>query len=164
MLAAGTRERWLAALLVVVLAAPIVGITLYFFNSAQQRIAFAHNEREGVTEIAGLERFLAAEVAYGSAIACDSPAVTVVRKRNDADRALHDVETLAMESSKPPTMSAIHAAWQEVRQSTDPHTDFSALSDALDTAFVNLSDDSGLTFEPQVEGLDLGDSLAYRLP
>jgi diguanylate cyclase (GGDEF)-like protein len=164
MLAAGTRERWLAALLIVVLAAPIVGITLYFFNNVQQRIAFAQRERGGLAQLSRLERFQAAAIAYGNAIACPNSTASFDQLRRTADEELRQVEMLANEGSKPITMSSIHSSWQDLRLSTDPHTDFSPLFDALTAAFVSISDDSGLTFDPEIEGLDIGDSLAYRLP
>jgi|GEM_PF-6308664 len=163
MLTAVTREQWLAALLVLVLAAPIVGITLYFFNSAQQRIAFAQSERSGLSQIDRLERLLVATVAYGSAITCGKPG-NLNQLRAQADDRLRDVEMFAMQGSRPVTMAAMHSTWQQLRLSTNPRTNFSPFFDALTAAFINVSDDSGLTFDPEIEGLDLGDSLAYRLP
>ncbi len=161
---AGTRERWLAALLTVILSAPIIGITLYFFDSVQRRVASAQNERLGLLRLAQLEDFLADAIRYTSAAACPNAASNLAVLRAQTDTNLAQLESLTSPGPKPSNLAAIHSSWEDLRLKTGSNVDFSPLFDALTAAFIDVSDNSGLTFDSEIEGLDLGDSLAYRLP
>ncbi|MBV8434817.1 MAG: GGDEF domain-containing protein [Candidatus Eremiobacteraeota bacterium] len=150
----GSRTAWVVALLVAVLTLPIVAITVYFQVGIDQQIARAQTERQGLDGVDRFERLTADISALAMAASCPKVARTTVaaaRARADADvDALND--------------SDVRGTWQSLRSSELSQADFDSFFDGMRTWIINLGDRSGLTFDPAIPGIDLGDSLGYRIP
>lgn len=164
MYSVGSRGRWLIALLIGILTLPIVGMTVYFTYNVQQRIWFARDERQGLTEVALLGTFFADASQYASAVACGMPRAAVDAARVRADADLSRVDRAFTPSTTPERWNEVRAAWQDLRVNATAHSDFARLFDPLTWSYGRLSDDSGLTFDPGLLGIDISDSLTYRLP
>ena len=150
MVSGQSRTTWLVAILVAVLTLPIVGITAYFTIGVQRQIGRTDAEAAGLAREIRLERFFGAASAWAASARCrglDDP--TTVALRNAVD-------TAAATTDAP----SIPAAWSAARNSGS----VDALFAALYSSFMAISDDSGLTFDPAVAGIDVSDSLAYRIP
>lgn len=160
----GSRGRFLIALLVGILTLPIAGITLYFTYSVEQRIMFAQGERDGLAEVALLGSFLADASAYASDVACRAPSATVGVVRARASASLDRADRAMQGPMIPDGWSDVESAWRGVRSGRASRTDFNRLFDPLTASYGRLSDASGLTFDPSLEGIDISDSLTYRLP
>jgi len=150
----GSRAPWLVALLVAVLTLPIVSITVYFTIGIERQIERAQQERAGLDQVERLQAFFADASAWARAARCPGvapPVVSAAYARADADLSFVDA-------------SAVRRAWRtlDVTGPTDAGLDhvFSSLYDST----TSLSDQSGLTFDPAIAGIDLSDSLAYRIP
>jgi len=85
------RVRWIAALFAVILALPIVGITLYFTHDVQGRIAAARSERAGLAHVALLQAFLTDSEAFAQAVICPAGGdLEALRTKAAADLAAID--------------------------------------------------------------------------
>jgi diguanylate cyclase (GGDEF)-like protein len=164
MTSVGSRERWLVALLIAVLALPIIGITLYFTYNVQRRIAFAGGERSGLAHVALLDAFLADASLYANAVACPGSHRDLASLRERADASLERIEAFQIQANTPPRWAEVHSAWEELRTTVRPPLPAANLIEPLAASFGSVSDDSGITFDPEIEGIDIGDSLTYRLP
>lgn len=160
----GSRGRWLVALLIGILTLPIVGMTVYFTYSVERRIWFAQGEQVGLTEVALLGAFFTDASAYASGIACGLPrnAVLVARDRADAD--LARVDRAMTPDTRPERWNEVQTAWRDLRAGATPQSNFAKLFDPLTWSYGRIADASGITFDPELEGIDIGDSLTYRLP
>lgn len=149
-----SRAPWLVALLVAVVVLPIVSITVYFTVGIERQIAKAQEEREGLGQLERLQTFFADASMWAQASQCPGVPASVVSAA-DA-RSESDLSFIGDPGPR--------GAWQTLQATgpTDAGVDhlFSALYDST----MSLSDQSGLTFDPAVAGIDLSDSLAYRIP
>ncbi len=164
MTSVGSRERWLVALLIAVLALPIIGITLYFTYNVQHRIDFANGERAGLAHIALLDAFLEDGSLYANAVACPGSRQGLAALRERADDSLQRIEAFQTPANTPPRWAEVHSGWEELRTATNPPLPAANPIEPLAASFGAVSDDSGITFDPEIEGIDIGDSLTYRLP
>ncbi|HEY1974994.1 MAG TPA: GGDEF domain-containing protein [Candidatus Baltobacteraceae bacterium] len=150
----GSRAPWLVALLVAVLVLPIVSITVYFTVGIERQIAKAQEEREGLGQLERLQTFFADASTWAQAVRCPGVPAAMVSAAN----ARTEQDLSFIEDPGP------RRAWRALRATgpTDPALDhlFSSLYDST----MSLSDQTGLTFDPAIAGIDLSDSLAYRIP
>jgi len=164
MTSVGPRERWLVALLIAVLALPIIAITLYFTYNVQRRIDFSRGERSGLTHVRLLNAFLLDASLYANAVACAGSHQTLSELRVRADADLARIEAFQTGANTPPRWDEVHSGWEQLRTVTRPPAPAANPIAPLAASFVSVSDDSGITFDPEIEGIDMGDSLTYRLP
>ncbi|MDQ2865919.1 MAG: GGDEF domain-containing protein [Candidatus Eremiobacteraeota bacterium] len=164
MYSVGTRGRRLIALLIGILTLPIVGMTVYFTYNVERRIWFAEDERAGLDRIALLGSFLRDAEDYGSGTACRRPREFVTAARDRADADLSRADRSMTPGTRPERWNEVRAAWLRLRTAATPASNFARLFDPLSWSYGRLSDTSGLTFDPDLEGVDIGDSLTYRLP
>lgn len=164
MYSVGSRGRWLIALLIGILTLPIVGMTVYFTYDVQQRISFARGERRGLTEVDMLGTLLSDTSQYAGAIACRLPKNRVNAARTRADVDFRRIDREFTPATMPERWNEVRTAWKALRVHATPSSNFSRLFDPLTWSYGRLSDDSGLTFDPGLQGIDISDSLTYRLP
>ena len=158
----GSRVRWIAALFAVILALPIVGITLYFTHDVQGRIAAARSERAGLAHVALLQAFLTDSEAFAQAVICPAGGdLEALRTKAAADLAA--IDAFQARGGAPPRWPEVESAWRALGPAPR-EADFARLFDPLAASFVNISDESGLTVDPDAVGIDLADGLTYRLP
>jgi diguanylate cyclase (GGDEF)-like protein len=160
----GARAPWLIGLMVAVLALPILGITAYLTYGVQQLVDRTQSERAAVTQIGALHAYFTDALEYARAVACPRLGgdLSALRARADASLAAASTLQYANESA-PPNWNDVRTAWQAARTSSAP-SDFDALFDALESAFVSAGDRSGLTYDSEFSGISLSDALSYRLP
>ncbi|MGR4065165.1 MAG: diguanylate cyclase domain-containing protein [Vulcanimicrobiaceae bacterium] len=163
MASVGSRVRWVAVLLAVILALPILGITLYFTHDVQSRIAAARDERTGLAHVALLQAFLTDSEAFAAAVTCPKAGTDVAALRAKAGADLAAIDAFQSGDAIPPRWPQVENAWHALGSASNEN-DFQRFFDPLAASFVSVSDQSGLTFDPDSVGIDLADSLAYRLP
>jgi diguanylate cyclase (GGDEF)-like protein len=150
----GSRAPWLVALLVAVVVLPIVSITVYFTVGVERQIAKAQEEREGLRRLERLQTFFADASAWAQASQCPGIAASTVSAagaRSESDLSFID---------DPGTLRA----WRTLQATGATDAGLDRLFSSLYDSAMSLSDQSGLTFDPAVAGIDLSDSLAYRIP
>jgi diguanylate cyclase (GGDEF)-like protein len=165
MILSGRRTRWLIALVVAIVALPILGITAYLTYGVQQQIAHTQGERVGLAQIVALDRFFSDASQFALATACPQLGLNARELRARADTSFTAVDILqAAAVPAPPSWSDVRDAWQALRRPSSSTPRFGALFDSMDAAFMSVGDRSGLTFDSDFAGISLGDSLSYRLP
>jgi diguanylate cyclase (GGDEF)-like protein len=150
----GSRAPWLVALLVAVLILPIVSITVYFTVGIEGQIAKAQEERQGLVQLERLQTFFADASTWAQATQCPGVPASIV----SAAAARTESDLSFIEDPGP------RRAWRALRATGATDTGLDHLFSSLDDSTISLSDQSGLTFDPAVAGIDLSDSLAYRIP
>jgi diguanylate cyclase (GGDEF)-like protein len=150
----GSRAPWLVALLVAVLVLPIVSITVYFTVGIQGQIARAQQEREGLGQLERLQTFFADASTWAQAVQCPGVPQSIV----SADAARTEADLSFIEDPNP------RREWRMLRMTGPTDNALEHLFASLYDSSMSLSDQSGLTFDPAVAGIDLSDSLAYRIP
>ena len=157
------RAPWHIAVLVGLIAVPILGITAYFTFELVGQLRFAENEASGLRQIVSMDVTLRDLALYSQARHCGGGRSAQVRLAEivDQDFASHS----AALPFPQPQWSEAAKAWRTVRReppATKPSLD--EVIDPITKAIVNVSDTSGLTFDPQINGIDLADALNYRFP
>lgn len=150
----GSRAPWLVALLVAVVVLPIVSITIYFTIGIERQIAKAQLEREGLGQLERLQTFFADASMWAEASQCPGVPASIVSDavaRTESDLSFIDDP-------------ATRGAWRALQASGPTDAGLDRLFSSLYDSTMSLSDQSGLTFDPAVAGIDLSDSLAYRIP
>lgn len=150
----GSRAPWLVALLVAVLVLPIVSITVYFTVGIERQIAKAQEERAGLGQLERLQTFFADASTWAQAARCPGVPASIVSAAN----ARTEADLSFIEDPGP------RRAWRALRATGPTDSALDHLFSSLYDSTMSLSDQSGLTFDPQVAGIDLSDSLAYRIP
>jgi diguanylate cyclase (GGDEF)-like protein len=150
-----------AAWLVVLAAAivvPILAVTMLFLHDIERSTAATEAERAGVADLEALARVFSDASGYRINQACGG---------TSRDVATIDRDVAAMddrERAHPLLGSLWTRAAQSWRRAGDPRTRAGRLVNASAPLFVTISDRSGITYDPEVAGIDLADALAYRLP
>jgi diguanylate cyclase (GGDEF)-like protein len=150
----GSRAPWLVALLVAVLVLPIVSITVYFTVGIERQIARAQQERDGLVQLERLQAFFADASTWAQAAQCPGVPASIVSAAN----ARTEGDLSFIEDPGP------RRAWRALRATGPTDAALDHLFSSLYDSSMSLSDESGLTFDPSVAGIDLSDSLAYRIP
>jgi diguanylate cyclase (GGDEF)-like protein len=142
------------ALLVALLTLPIIGITVYFMIGLEQRVAFTRSEQVGLQQIDSVRMLFVAASVLAKAKRCPTEsAVSVTTALKRADAAAAGVGS-----------TAARLSWSAARSSQFSDASLDRLFGTLTSEFVTLSDSSGLTFDPDVIGIDFSDSFTYRIP
>jgi diguanylate cyclase (GGDEF)-like protein len=153
MAVSGSRAPWLVALLVALLALPIVGITAYFTIGIQKQIAKVEDERAGLARLDQLDAFFVDASTFALASQCpvySDQAATAGTRADASSSKIGDPQ--------------VQSAWSDMRIHPQSKSATDRLFQALTAAYVTLSDQSGLTFDPSTSGIDISDSRAYRAP
>jgi len=149
---------WIAVLAMAIVV-PILAVTVVSISDIERSTAEARAERAGIPRIIALVRILDDASRYRSIRICggkldDSPG------RVDRDVTAMD----ALERDRPllgPVWANAARGW---RGNGDVLARANRLVDRISPLFVVVSDRSGVTYDPEVAGIDLADALAYRLP
>jgi diguanylate cyclase (GGDEF)-like protein len=150
----GSRAPWLVALLVAVLTLPIVSITVYFTVGIDRQIARAQQELQGLVQLERLQAFFTDASTWAQASRCPgvpSSLISAAQSRTEADYALIDDP-------------GVRRAWRAMSATGATNASIDRLFSSLYDSSMSVSDESGLTFDPAIAGIDLSDSLAYRIP
>ena len=83
--------------------------------------------------------------------------------RTKAAADLAAIDAFQARGGAPPRWPEVESAWRALGPAPR-EADFARLFDPLAASFVNISDESGLTVDPDAVGIDLADGLTYRLP
>jgi len=137
-----------------VVVLPIVSITVYFAAGIERQIARAQQEREGLGQIERLQTFFADASIWAQAAQCPGVPASVVSAANAGAEA----DLSFIEDPGP------RRAWSALSDTGPTDAALDQLFSSLDDSTMALSDESGLTFDPEVAGIDLSDSFAYRIP
>lgn len=158
------RAPWHIAVLVGLIAIPILGITAYFTFEIVGQLRFAQNEAAGLRQIVSMDATLHDVARFSQALHCGGfgpSALTQLSEMVDKDFASRS----AAQPFPQPQWSSAELAWREVRIERSPsEPTVDDVIDPITKAIVNVSDSSGLTFDQQVNGIDIADALNYRFP
>jgi diguanylate cyclase (GGDEF)-like protein len=143
-------------LLAYALAIPLLMFMLFLAGDLRRSIPAAQSERLGLTDVRALERLLVDAAPERSAQACGAPA--------DAGAVERDIMAVnALEATGPfagPEWNATTAAWR----AGAPGRRGSAVVENLVSVFRLTADQTKLSYDPEVRGIDMADALTYRLP
>lgn len=146
------------ALLAAGIAIPILVITMVFVRDIDRATLAAHAERSGIARLAALMNVLRDASGYRRARACGEPAPPTASIDTD-------VATMsALERTAPFADGDWEGAAAVWRAGGDPFARASELANRISPLFVRVADRSGITYDPEVAGINLADALAYRLP
>ena len=135
---------------------PIVILVGSLLGEASRQIAVADGERQGLGTLATLSATFEDASAYRARSCVPAAAATSpIEKDIAAMDAAEQRHPLAAEDWK-----TAAATWRGASGTPDT----SAFIEQLAALFPLISDRSGLTYDPDVAGIDLADSLTYRLP
>jgi diguanylate cyclase (GGDEF)-like protein len=134
---------------------PLLMFMLFLAGDLRRAIPAAESERLGLTDVNALERLLVDAAPERSARGCGGPAAAGAVER---DIAAID----ALEAKSPFAAGAWHdtvAAWR----ASGPERG-SAVTENLVSVFRLTADQTKLSYDPEVRGIDMADALTYRLP
>jgi diguanylate cyclase (GGDEF)-like protein len=148
---------WIA-LLAAGIVVPILAITLIFLHDVDRLKGAADAERAGITRLTALDRVLRDASDFRSAQVCGPGPISPAA----IDR---DIDALSrLERARPFGQTRWTDAIASWRRHASPVARADDLLDRIAPLFITISDDSGITYDPEIRGIDLGDALAYRLP
>jgi len=143
-------------LLAYALAIPLLMFMLFLAGDLRRSIPAAQSERLGLTDVRALNRLLVDAAPERSAQACGASA--------DAGAVERDIAAVnALEAASPfagQEWSATTAAWR----TGAPARRASAVVENLPSVFRLTADQTKLSYDPEVRGIDMADALTYRLP
>jgi diguanylate cyclase (GGDEF)-like protein len=143
-------------LLAYAVAVPFIVFLFFMGGDLRHAIPAAESERLGLAQVGALQQMMVDTAHERTSQACGT--------RSDAaaiDRDIVAVEALQRERPfATGEWSAALAAWQAGPTDARP----SAVIENLIEALRITSDESKLTYDPEVRGIDIADALTYRLP
>ncbi len=143
-------------LLAYALAIPLLIFLIFMAGDVRRAIPAAESERRGLTDVSALQQVMVDAAREREAGACGTRAPGAAVERDIAA-----VDALqAREPFAPDRWRAATAAWHGGPAAGRA----SALIHGLIGTFRITSDQTGLTYDPEVRGIDIADALTYRLP
>jgi diguanylate cyclase (GGDEF)-like protein len=144
-----------ALLLAYAAAIPLLMFMLFLAGDLRRAIPAAQSERLGLIDVDALQRLLIDAAPERSARACGGPVAAEAVER--------DIRAIdALEAKSPfaaDAWSETTAAWR--RGAPDRG---SAVAENLVSVFRLTADQTKLSYDPEVRGIDMADALTYRLP